>query len=365
MRLPAVPVVLVERVLDGDDRVRRHEVGVVGGHLLGGLLLALEGVLLLVVELAGRDVERERDVLAELEAGRLDGLGDQVERGAVARQVGGEAALVADAGGQALLLQHRLERVVDLGALLERLAERRRADRRDHELLDVDVGVGVGAAVEDVHHRHRQQVGVGPADVAEQRQPGAEPRRRGPRRGRRRGSRWRRGWPCWACRRGRASPGRRGAGRRRRGRSIAGAIWSWTPRDGLLHALAAVALAAVAELTASKAPVEAPEGTAARANESSSSSDLDLDRGVAARVEDLAGDDGCRWKPRVMLLGSGRTGPTGSRGRTGTQPSPVHRPLPAAPAAVPRGVTSGVPRCEFLRVEVWVLALATTDPGRL
>ena len=29
-RLPAVPVVLVERVLDGDDRVRRDEVGVVG-----------------------------------------------------------------------------------------------------------------------------------------------------------------------------------------------------------------------------------------------------------------------------------------------------------------------------------------------
>ena len=53
-----------------------------------------------------------------VEAGRLDGLGDQVERGAVARQVGGEAALVAEAGGQALLLQHRLERVVDLGALL-------------------------------------------------------------------------------------------------------------------------------------------------------------------------------------------------------------------------------------------------------
>ena len=30
-------------------------------------------------------------------------------------------------------------------------------------LLDVDVGVGVRAAVEDVHHRHREQVRVGPA----------------------------------------------------------------------------------------------------------------------------------------------------------------------------------------------------------
>src|SRR4051812_6307137 len=36
-RLPAVPVVLVEGVLDRDDGVRRHQVGVVGGHLVRGL----------------------------------------------------------------------------------------------------------------------------------------------------------------------------------------------------------------------------------------------------------------------------------------------------------------------------------------
>ena len=70
------------------------------------------------------------------------------------------------------LLQHALERVVDLGAPAQRLAERLGADRGDHELLDVDVGVGVAAAVEDVHHRHGQDVGVGAAEVAEQRQAG-------------------------------------------------------------------------------------------------------------------------------------------------------------------------------------------------
>ena len=31
-----------------------------------------------------------------------------------------------------------------------------RADRHDHELLEVDAAVGVRAAVQDVHHRHRQ-----------------------------------------------------------------------------------------------------------------------------------------------------------------------------------------------------------------
>jgi len=61
--------------------------------------------------------------------------------------------------------------VIDLGTGAQRIAIGDRADRRDHELLDVDVGVGVRTTVEDVHHRHRQQVRVRATDVAEERQP--------------------------------------------------------------------------------------------------------------------------------------------------------------------------------------------------
>ena len=43
------------------------------------------------------------------------------------------------------------------------------ADRADHELLESDRGVGVGATVDDVHHRNREDIGVGTADVAIQR----------------------------------------------------------------------------------------------------------------------------------------------------------------------------------------------------
>lgn len=171
--LPAVPVVLVERVLDGDERVRGDEVGVVVDHLGGGLLAALEGVgpaVGLVVELAGRHVEREGDLLTGGVAGLLDRLEDEVERGAVALEVGREPTLVAETRGQALLLEDGLERVVDLGAPAQRLTEGLGADRRDHELLDVDVGVGVGATVQNVEHRHRQDARVGATEVAEQRQ---------------------------------------------------------------------------------------------------------------------------------------------------------------------------------------------------
>ena len=45
----------------------------------------------------------------------------------------------------------------DLGPDPQALREARGAGRDDHELLEVDRVVGVGAAVEDVHHRHRQQ----------------------------------------------------------------------------------------------------------------------------------------------------------------------------------------------------------------
>ena len=172
--LPVVPLVLGERVLDGDDREVGDELLVVLDHRGGVLGLALElvGLGLVVKELRGGDVHGQGDVLAGLVAGLLDGLDDELEGLAVGVEVGGEAALVAQAGGQAALLHDRLEGVVDLGAHAQGLTEGGGADGGDHELLDVHVGVGVGAAVEDVHHGHGQDVGVGAADVLEQVQAG-------------------------------------------------------------------------------------------------------------------------------------------------------------------------------------------------
>ena len=123
-------------------------------------------VLAVAVELARGDVQGEDHLLAELVAGLLDGAADQVEGLAVAAQIRREAAFVADAGGLALVLEHALERVEDLGATAQALREGGRADRHDHELLHVDVVVGVGAAVDDVHHRDGQDAGGGATDVA-------------------------------------------------------------------------------------------------------------------------------------------------------------------------------------------------------
>ncbi|CAG7001180.1 hypothetical protein PICSAR164_02797 [Mycobacterium avium subsp. paratuberculosis] len=290
-RRPAVPIIFGQRVFDGHQRIRAEQPGVELGHLLGGAGAALELVAgAVAVELGGRRVEGQRHVGAEFEAGRFDGPADQVQRRGGARHVGGEAALVAQAGAQALLLQHRLQRVIHLRTPAQRLGETRRADRGDHELLDVDGGVGVRAAVEDVHHRHRQDVRVGPAQVAEQRQL-------------------------------RGIGGRLGHGQRHaqdrvaaQPRLVRGAVQvdqrlvhqalvvgvqpdhrrADLVQHGLhrlLHALAAVPLPAVAQFDGLVLTGRRP-GRHRRAGERSvGQGDLDLDCRVTAGVEDLAGPD--------------------------------------------------------------------------
>ena len=65
-------------------------------------------------------------------------------------------------------MEDAFQGMVNVRAPLQRLGERRRADRHRHELLHVHVGVGVLAAVHDVHHRHRKLPGGRAADVAVQ-----------------------------------------------------------------------------------------------------------------------------------------------------------------------------------------------------
>ena len=73
---PVFPAFLVERVLDGDDRVLVDEVLVVVEHVGGVTLFTVEAVLagLLVVELGGGDIQADADLLARLVAGGGDGV---------------------------------------------------------------------------------------------------------------------------------------------------------------------------------------------------------------------------------------------------------------------------------------------------
>ena len=70
--------------------------------------------------------------------------------------LGREAALVAQAGGQLTVGQLAAQRAVDLSAGADRLGHRRRADRGDHEFLEVQRVGRVHPAVEHVEMWHRQ-----------------------------------------------------------------------------------------------------------------------------------------------------------------------------------------------------------------
>ena len=240
-----------------------------------------------VEDLADGRVERDRDVLAGLVAGGLDALDQRLQRRLVGLEVRREAALVADRGVQAALLQGRLEVVEDLGAHRSASREARRADRDDHELLEVHVVVGVRAAVDDVHHRHRQDVRRVAAEVAPQRQV--------------------------LLRRGRASGGQRDAEDRVRaqaglvlgpveldqlaveallvGRVVAGdrlGDLAVDVADGLRDALAEVGVAAVAQLGGLELARRGAGGDGGAAVRAGAQRDLHLDGGVAAGVKDLA-----------------------------------------------------------------------------
>jgi hypothetical protein len=91
--LPAVPVLLVHAVLDGDDRVLAAHLRPEGGHVAGGELAALRGevVLAALEDLARRRVQRDDEVLARLVARRLDALDERLQRRLVGLQVGREA----------------------------------------------------------------------------------------------------------------------------------------------------------------------------------------------------------------------------------------------------------------------------------
>ena len=115
----------MERRNVGRQRVLRQP----ANHVLdlAGLAQVVGAVL---EEGAGGGVEGDGDVLSGRVPGGLDGLDDDLAGLVVALEVGGEAALVADAGGVALLLEDALKGVERFGAVPQGLGERRRAFRR-------------------------------------------------------------------------------------------------------------------------------------------------------------------------------------------------------------------------------------------
>ena len=126
-------------------------------------------VLLAPPELGGGGIEGDHEVRAGAVARALDGLQHEPDGGLVAVERGGEAALVADGRAEAALVQDAAQGVGRLRAHTQALGEAGRARGHDHELLEIGRALGVAAPVEDVEHGHGQALGGGPAEVAVER----------------------------------------------------------------------------------------------------------------------------------------------------------------------------------------------------
>src|SRR5207248_5041943 len=113
-------------VLDADDRVAADPPLIQADELGRAQRLALAGEAIhaVVEELAGRRIERERNLVASLVAGLRDRVDDELQRLLVGGEAGRESSLVPYSGGQLLLLEHALERVIDLGHRTQRLRVR-------------------------------------------------------------------------------------------------------------------------------------------------------------------------------------------------------------------------------------------------
>jgi len=205
--------------------------------------------------------------------------------------VRGETPFVADGRGELLVLEHLLQGVEGFHAGPQGVVERVEAQRHDHELLHVERIVGVGPAVDDVHHRRREEAGGGTAQVAIERQA--------------------------AMLGGRVGHGHRDAEDRVRSELLlvrravelqhqfvdGGLIEGVDPLQflgdpgvhvlhGLEHALAEIhALVAVPLLPGLVGAGAGARGHRGAAEGPVGEGDVDLDRGVAAAVEDLAGVD--------------------------------------------------------------------------
>ena len=187
----------------------------------------------------------------------------------------------------------------------QRFGERREADGTDHELLRVEPIVGVRSPVDHVHQGHGQRRRAGAADVAVERKA-----RRLRRRARhRQGDAKNRVRAETALVRRPVELDHDAIDERLvtgvRALELLGDL-SVDVRDGLAHALAAVALlVAVPQLQGLAGSRRGARGHAGAPRRSAGQENLDFERRVAARVEDLACVDAFDREAHACVLVSG------------------------------------------------------------
>ena len=118
-----------------------------------------------VVELTRGAIKSDEDFFAEFVTSGFDGFGDGFQGVLGGGKSRGKSTFVTDGGGKSAFFEFRLEGVENLGSGAKGFGEGREFFRNDHEFLEVNRGVAMRAAVEDIHHRHWENLGVWSTEV--------------------------------------------------------------------------------------------------------------------------------------------------------------------------------------------------------
>ena len=169
---PALPVVFCQTVFDRDDRIFFYQFCQVIDHLGAGLRRAFRQhmVFAVFVELAGRYVHCQHNILTRFVAGFFNGFHDYIQRFRIGFQIRGKAAFVAQTGAEPFVFQDAFQGMVNFYVHAQAFAEVSGAHRHDHKFLDIHVVIRMLAAVQDIHHGNRQFVRIGTAQILVQRQ---------------------------------------------------------------------------------------------------------------------------------------------------------------------------------------------------
>jgi len=164
-------VVLGEWVLDRDDGVTVHprKQEIRQAIAVDFAPIGAEGIASMASELRRCHVERDSDVVERPVAGTLDRPHQHRQRAVVGLERRPVSSLVCDTVHRAGLAHQLAGRAIDFGRHDERGVEARRAERDDHEVLNLRAAAGMHAAAEDLHFWHRQTDAVPLREVRVQR----------------------------------------------------------------------------------------------------------------------------------------------------------------------------------------------------
>ena len=149
---PAIPVAFSQTVFNGDNRIFLNQFIIPCYHFIC-CLGALSGFFQIVhlcfciIELTGRNVHRNADILTGTEAGSLDCFHNTFQRRFIIFQVWRKSTLITDSSDLSLALQHFFQGMEGFSTHTNCFANAFCAYRHNHKLLKIHRRIRMTSAV--------------------------------------------------------------------------------------------------------------------------------------------------------------------------------------------------------------------------